>query len=157
MLFGQSVFQSVVTRLQEESDEVLEEEPVVGFRIHGLATGFVAETGDKTFTAGTSTEAYFDFLPEIRAFEPERPAPAPEPPPAPVIPKHLLRLTTEEIAEELAISQNDTEAMLNEKRRKFAKANHPDGVPEEFRDNATRRMQIANLLIDTAIKTLFWR
>jgi hypothetical protein len=157
MLFGQSVFQSVVTRLKEESDEVLEEEPVVGFRIHGLATGFVAETGDEMFAAGTSTEAYFDFLPEIRAFEPERPAPEPEPPPAPVIPKHLLRLTNEEIAEELAISQNDTEAMLNEKRRKFAKANHPDGVPEEFRDNATRRMQIANLLIDTAIKTLFWR
>lgn len=157
MLFGQSVFQSVVTRLKEESDEAQEEEPVVGFRIHGLATGFVAETSDETFTAGTNTEAYFDFLPEIQPFEPEKPAPAPEPPPAPIIPKHLLRLTTEEIAEELALDKETTEAALNEKRRKFAKANHPDGVPEEFRDNATRRMQIANFLIDTAIKNLFWR
>jgi hypothetical protein len=68
-----------------------------------------------------------------------------------------LRLTTEEIAAELAITATDTEATLAEKRRHFAKANHPDGVAPEFRENANTRMKTANFLIDTAIKGLFWR
>ena len=75
----------------------------------------------------------------------------------PQIPPHLLRVTQEEIAEELAITAGDTEATLAEKRRRFAKANHPDGVAPEFRDNADIRMKTANLLIDTAIKGLSWR
>jgi len=80
---------------------------------------------------------------------------ASEPPATP--PARLLRLTREEIADELGISARDTEASLAEKRRRFAKANHPDRVAPQFRDNANHRMQIANLLIDQAIKRLSWR
>ncbi|PXA83001.1 hypothetical protein DMC25_18495 [Caulobacter sp. D4A] len=161
MLFGQSVFQSVLTRLKQEHGDDEAEEAGTGFRIKGLGVGFVAPTDDGPAVVATGTEAYFAFLPEVAELEPEWQPPLPEPeepPPAPpVIPAHLLRLTTEEIAAELAITAADTEATLAEKRRKFARANHPDGVAPEFRENANTRMKTANLLIDTAIKGLFWR
>ncbi|CAN7421303.1 hypothetical protein [Neorhizobium sp. LjRoot104] len=160
MLFGQSVFQSVLTRLRQEHDEGDAEETGAGFRIQGLDMGFVAPTNDGPAVAAMGTEAYFAFLPEVTEIELERQPSPPEPeelPPAPVIPAHLLRLTTEEIAAELAITAADTEATLAEKRRHFAKANHPDGVAPEFRENANTRMKTANFLIDTAIKGLFWR
>ena len=160
MLFGQSVFQSVLTRLKEEQTEDEEEDVGASFRIKGLGLGFVAPT-DEGPNAATGTEAYFAFLPElaeIATTEFIEPEPEPdEPPSPPPIPLHLTRLTQEEIAEELAIGPKDTEATLAEKRRQFAKANHPDGVAPEFRDNANIRMKTANLLIDMAIKQLFWR
>lgn len=158
MLFGQSVFQSVLTRLKHERIEDEPEETGAGFRIKGLGLGFVAPTEEG---AATGTEAYFAFLPDLPEVKPLAEEAEPEepqaPPPAPVIPPHLLRLTQEEIAAELAITAKDTDLTLAEKRRRFARANHPDGVPEAFRENATIRMQTANLLIDTAIKNLFWR
>jgi hypothetical protein len=155
MLFGQSVFQSVLTRLKEERGEENADETDAGFRIKGLGLGFVAPADDGPTGTATGTEAYFAFLPEVADVEPT--SYEPEGSPAPQIPPHLLRLTQEEIAEELAISAADTEATLAEKRRRFAKANHPDGVAPEFRDNADIRMKTANLLIDTAIKGLSWR
>jgi hypothetical protein len=157
MLFGQSVFQSVLTRLRDERGEDDAEETDAGFRIRGLGLGFVVPTDNGPTDAATGTEAYFAFLPELADIEPALHELEPEGSPAPQIPPHLLRLTQEEIAEELAISAADTEATLAEKRRRFAKANHPDGVTPEFRDNADIRMKTANLLIDTAIKGLSWR
>jgi len=159
MLFGQSVFQSVLTRLREEQGEEEAEGTEPSFRIKGLGLGFVAPTNEGASAVGGDTEAYFAFLPELpelSEMEPSSPDEE-EPPAAPPIPSHLLRLTVEEIAEELAITAADTEATLAEKRRRFARANHPDGVAPEFRDNANIRMKTANLLIDTAIKGLFWR
>ncbi|MBW6423183.1 hypothetical protein KX729_17125 [Rhizobium sp. XQZ8] len=156
MLFGQSVFQSVLTRLKEERVEDEEEETGASFRIKGLGLGFVAPTDDKP-NAATATEAYFAFLPDLAEIVPAALVEPDEPPLPPPIPLHLTRLTLEEIAAELAIGPKDTEETLGEKRRHFAKANHPDGVAPEFRENANIRMKTANLLIDTAIKDLFWR
>lgn len=156
MLFGQSVFQSVLTRLRQEHSEDEAEEAGSGFRIKGLGMGFVAPQDDGPVVTAAGTEAYFAFLPDVAEIGIESVL-AQEPPPPPVIPAHLLRLTTEEVAAELDITAADTEATLGEKRRHFAKANHPDGVAPEFRENANTRMKTANLLIDTAIKGLFWR
>ncbi|WP_105400376.1 MULTISPECIES: hypothetical protein [Neorhizobium] len=156
MLFGQSVFQSVLTRLKQEHSEDEAEEAGTGFRIKGLGMGFVAPQDDGPVVTATGTEAYFAFLPDVTEIAIESLL-TQEEPPAPVIPAHLLRLTTEEVAAELDITAADTEATLGEKRRHFAKANHPDGVAPEFRENANTRMKTANLLIDTAIKGLFWR
>lgn len=156
MLFGQSVFQSVLTRLKEESSE---EEDAEGagesFRVKGLGLGFVAPTTDEPLSFANSSEAYLDILMDAPPPEPEPSLPEVEEPPP--IPAHLLRLSQDEIAEELAISDRDTEQSLAEKRRRFAKANHPDTVPQDFRENADIRMKTANLLIDNAIKGLFWR
>lgn len=166
MLFGQSVFQSVLTRLTEEEKDG-EEAATAGaeFRIRGLGTGFVASTEERAVVSEANIEAYFAYLPDEPVEQPEEAdgaAPAmaeTDDPPvenAPV-PEHLLRLTEEEVAEDLGISDGDTEATLADKRRQFAKANHPDLVAAQFRDNATIRMTIANQLIDRAIKGLFWR
>lgn len=151
MLFGQSVFQSVLTRLKEEQAENESEENEPSFRIKGLGTGFVAETVEGQAAAAGEIDAYLAFLPEPEATEPppEPIAEEPTPPPA-----HLLRLTPEEIAADLALGPDETAATLAEKRRLFARANHPDGVPEELRGNANIRMKTANQLIDRAIREL---
>jgi hypothetical protein len=72
----------------------------------------------------------------------------------PPAPAHLIRISEDEIAEELAITGDDTEATLTERRRRFARANHPDSVAAPWRENATTRMKIANRMIDTAIARL---
>ena len=45
-----------------------------------------------------------------------------------------------------------TKAEIREKRRAFARGNHPDRVGEEFRDAATIRMTIANRLVEAALR-----
>jgi hypothetical protein len=68
------------------------------------------------------------------------------------MPEHLARTAPAEIAAELSITAADTLQTLNEKRRAFAKSNHPDRVAPAFRENATKRMMLANLLIDEAVR-----
>lgn len=69
------------------------------------------------------------------------------------MPNHLARIAPEEIAAELAIAATDTQQTLNEKRRAFAKANHPDGVAEPFRGNANRRMQMRPQLVTSTSRS----
>lgn len=148
MLFGQSIFQSVLERLKEE-DAGKAEEPAA-HRVPGFPTGLAFDVMEGVSAASQRVgQAYFDNL------GPEPTIAAPPPPePEPVMPAHLARIAPEEIASDLSISSADTQQTLNEKRRAFAKANHPDGVAEPFRDNANRRMMIANLLIDEAMRRL---
>lgn len=56
------------------------------------------------------------------------------------------------VAAELSITERMTVGELNRLRRRFALANHPDRVDIDERDNATRRMMVANMLIDRAMK-----
>lgn len=148
MLFGQSIFQSVLERLKEE-DAGEAEEPAA-HRVPGFPTGLAFDVMEGVSAASQRVgQAYFDNL------GPEPAIAAPPPPePEPVMPDHLARIAPEEIAAGLSISSADTQQTLNEKRRAFAKANHPDGVAEPFRANANRRMMIANLLIDEAMRRL---
>ncbi|MBY5521310.1 hypothetical protein [Rhizobium leguminosarum] len=164
MLFGQSVFQSVLERLKAE-DETDEDAGVrAAHRVPGLGTGLAFDVMAFDVMAldvmeGVSAasqrvgQAYFDNL-DLDAAAAIAEEPATAPPPESVMPDHLARIAPEKIAAELAIAAADTQQTLNEKRRAFAKANHPDGVAEPFRDNANRRMMIANLLIDEAMRRL---
>lgn len=169
MLFGQSVFQSVLTRLKEEEKCEAEEAgaSTADFRIRGLGAGFVAPSTTEHAHQGEDANfsAYFAYLPDEtdtppepidQTITPEDKIAEPAASPAP-LPAHLTRLSETEIAGELAISDDDTETTLAEKRRRFAKHNHPDMVAPEFRRNATIRMTTANLLIDQAFRNLFWR
>ena len=146
MLFGQSVFQSVLTRLDEEKQEDEPQAEAAVFRLSGLNAGFVAATEETApFGSSGAGDAYLEML-------------ADKPPPEePTVPEHLLRVGEAEIAEDLALGPDETAETLAEKRRRFAKDNHPDRVPEAFRDNATLRMKTANILIDRAIRDLYWR
>lgn len=56
------------------------------------------------------------------------------------------------VAEELGLRPGLTSQQLSGIRRTFALANHPDRVAPAHRDHATRRMAIANILIDRALK-----
>jgi len=56
------------------------------------------------------------------------------------------------VAEELGLRPGLTSRQLSGIRRAFALANHPDRIPSPHRGQATRRMAIANILIDRALK-----
>ena len=152
MLFAQSIFQSVLERLKAEDEAAGEAEEPAAHRVPGFSTGLAFDVMEGVSAASQRvSEAYFDNLAPEPAGKEALPA-APEP--EPVMPEHLARVAPEEIAAELSISSADTLQTLSEKRRAFAKANHPDGVAQPFRDNANKRMTIANLLIDEAMRRL---
>jgi hypothetical protein len=58
----------------------------------------------------------------------------------------------EEIAEELGLAKAHAKNDLERIRREFAKKNHPDLCAPPFRMRASRRMSIANMLIDARLK-----
>lgn len=58
----------------------------------------------------------------------------------------------EQVMDELHLTPNLTPTDLMLRRRKFAKTNHPDRVPLAVREVATRRMTIANTVIDEALR-----
>ena len=57
------------------------------------------------------------------------------------------------IAGELGLAQADL-PRLAAIRRRFAFANHPDRLPPHLRSRALQRMQVANMLIDEAVRRL---
>lgn len=77
-----------------------------------------------------------------------------EPPPAEprALPPRPPRSENEVIAEELGLTRPLATADLRQLRRDFAKRNHPDRCAPAQRPRAARRMSIANMLIDTALK-----
>jgi type IV secretory pathway VirB10-like protein len=168
MLFGQSVFQSVLDRLDMEEAAAEEADAPAAHRIQGLNSSFAVNAMEGVSTTwARPDQAYvdnlgFDMPPGAKAAQAgDAPQPAaasaPEPvveEPEPVMPAHLARTAPQDVAAELAITSKDTPHSLNEKRRAFAKVNHPDSIAAPFRDKATIRMKIANLLIDEALKRL---
>jgi hypothetical protein len=56
------------------------------------------------------------------------------------------------VARELGLTPEMTAKELERARREFALANHPDRVVPLHRDLATRRMTLANMLIDRALQ-----
>ncbi len=62
----------------------------------------------------------------------------------------LFFLDPESISRELGIGPRSKPDELDRARRSFALRYHPDRMPEELRERAALRMQIANMLIDEA-------
>lgn len=156
MILGQSIFDAVLERLQEEAADESEpthfgvDAPRVGVR--GLNPAFIQSTVGLPPEAGTSRldDVYFDFDDEAT------PQLAPSPPRAEPDPQAAMfsRLTPQDVAEDLKLSQAVSAESLHALRRSFARQNHPDMVGEIWREQATLRMKIANLLIDEALKRL---
>ena len=61
---------------------------------------------------------------------------------------------TDMVSEELHLRRRLSAQDLRHLRREFARGNHPDSVPAPMREQATRRMGLANSLIDQALKAL---
>jgi hypothetical protein len=157
MLFGRSVFQTILTRLDVEAPEEIPATPP-SYRVAGLTSGFVMPSGA---AEGSDTSRFDDpYRAILDQFDagakepqamPER-QPAPKTPEPPVMPPHLARLGEEEVAEDLGILPTDSPETLAERRRTFARHNHPDSVDALFRDKANTRMMLANMLIDRALR-----
>ncbi|NTJ43070.1 hypothetical protein G6L28_10725 [Agrobacterium larrymoorei] len=147
MLFGQSVFQSVVTRLQCEAED-MPEEPQASYSIRPTFSGVVFDTApDDAEPANAALETYLALLQTPPTFEKSEPEPE-------IMPPHLTRTSLSDVSDELAINERDTLETLSEKRRAFARLNHPDTISPAFRANANLRMTAANLLIDQAIRLI---
>lgn len=152
MLFGKSLFQSVVDRLGEEADEVSEADDKA-FRISGLTTGFVPAPLEAVHVDRSAPRAEPELDQRLDAYlflmgEAEEPKP-PEPPPPPA---WLDRLSPEDVAADLGLHPSDDRERLQERRRAFARDNHPDRVDADYRDAATQRMKLANQLVDEALQ-----
>ena len=76
------------------------------------------------------------------------PANDPQPPSPPPPPKS----DHDTVMEELHLTSGLTATDLVRLRRRYAKSNHPDMVPSPAREAATRRMTIANCIIDEALR-----
>ena len=143
-VFGKSLFETVLDGLPVQHEEGEEFAPPR--RANGMSAAFLsgiasAEPSDR----GDFADLYSDFG--------ESPPPFPvDGPPDP--PSWLERLSSEEIARDLDLSNCSTDADFRERRRAFARANHPDTVHPDFRGQATIRMTTANRLIDDAIDRL---
>ncbi|MFP5076836.1 hypothetical protein ACLE20_05965 [Rhizobium sp. YIM 134829] len=159
-MFARSVFQSVLERLQAE-DAAADPADTPSARIAGLGAGFAAET--QAMASGVAVEqAYADMAgpptpppppePAATKLEPDVPAEE-ESPPEP--PSFLSRLTLEEVLADLGIRPGDNPTRLAEQRRAFAALNHPDRHDPSHRAAATRRMMLANMLVDEALRR--WR
>lgn len=83
---------------------------------------------------------------------PPPPPPPPEEPQEPEEPAKPSKSEHEAVVEELHLTPNLTADDLKHLRRSFALANHPDRVSAAGRRQATRRMTIANVLIDEALR-----
>jgi hypothetical protein len=142
-VFGRSLFETVLEGMDRE-EEPAEEIGAAYVSPRGLRSSFVglAEEAD----AAEPIDAPLDWA---ALFDGYAPPPKLEEPPA-----WLDRLSDAEIAEDLALDQCRGASEIRDRRREFALANHPDRVGAEHRDAATRRMMIANQLIDAALARL---
>jgi hypothetical protein len=98
-------------------------------------------SGSRVAAAYAETQAERQSREEVAPPAPPR-APATEPP----------RSENEMIAAELGLTRTLAPAELRQLRRDFAMRNHPDRCAPAQRRRAARRMTIANMLIDAALK-----
>ena len=154
-LFGKSLFETVLAgidaRKQDEEEDSDPTEPA----IRGLNAGFVGRNFHGDHVAEADPTAQFEtFLPDwetlVVVAEDEIAANLS---PEPVKPIWLERLTEVEIAEDIGIDRTMTKEQLQERRRQFARDNHPDRVLPEYQPIANLRMMVANQLIDRALKS----
>ena len=138
------MFDAVLDRVSREGAEAPEPGARSWAGIRGFNSSFLG-TPSRPLDGRSGErldQAYFDYESEPVA-----------PPPKPVFDAtHLKRLSAAEIASDLGLRPSDTPAQLQRKRRGFARLNHPDRTPEDWRDAATTRMKIANQLIDDALR-----
>jgi hypothetical protein len=137
-VFGKSLFETVLDTM---GAPVEEDEDEVSAPVRGFNGGFVGRDWSARPEIDIDPSLLFDgFPPDPRVVEL-------------VIPDWLGRLSDAQIAEDLALGDCRTEQDFRDRRRLFALANHPDRVPQDYCDQATHRMMVANRMIDAALAT----
>lgn len=166
MIVGQSLFDTILERVGQEWAESPAQHAPSPIAARGWYSRFVAadlarasrwsreeecapapEPAPEPATAATKADT-----PAPAVVQPEKPA-APKPKP-PIDTSLFKRLSAEEVARDINLLATDTPAELQSKRRRFARLNHPDRTPLEWREAATTRMKIANHLVDEALRAV---
>ncbi|WP_394688256.1 hypothetical protein [Hoeflea sp.] len=144
MILGQSLFDSVLEKVGRENSGTAQSGYSGRVGIRGLSGIFMGSGSASAVPQPDNQpiEAYLAL--NADGFEPV---------PEPVVDySRFERISLREIEADLNIAASDSLAALQVKRRDFARHNHPDRVPEEWREAATMRMKTANLLIDQALR-----
>ncbi len=144
-VFGKSLFETVLEVLDQQVDEVEEDiphAPIRGFNGSFIGRDWVVGSGGES----DPSDLFDGFAPDPVISVPDVSEP--------LVPDWIDRLSETEVAEDLALADCRTQHDLRERRRLFAFVNHPDRVAADYQDQATRRMTIANQLIDAALAKL---
>ena len=141
-VFGKSLFETVLDGM--EPDEAVEDE-AAPIRRPRVTAHFLTDTSFGDRAEERPLGALYEDFGEPPESGPEVAAP-PEPP------AWLERLSEQDVIDDLGLSPGMTKAAIKEKRRAFARDNHPDRTAEEFREAATIRMTVANRLVEAALR-----
>ena len=160
-VFGKTLFETVLDGVEPEADDETEDDlDVVAAPVRGFSTGFVF-AGDPIIEEAPPDPRFgYDDFAEPWAGEAasealsagEAVSDVLNVEPDPELSRRMERLTVEAIREELALVASMPVAALRERRRAFARENHPDRLDAKFGEQATLRMKIANQVIDEAIR-----
>ncbi len=157
MIVGLSSFEAVLDRVSHEREDTSTQRSGSWSARHGwnssfIAAGLRAQPWPSREQPGLAASACHNdaLVPQL----PQEP-PLQKAKPKPTIDTSLFkRLSPEEIAKDLNLLATDTPAELQSKRRRFARLNHPDRTPAEWREAATTRMKIANHMVDEALRRI---
>lgn len=143
-IFGKSLFETVLDGM--DVDEAGEDEDV-SVRRPRVTAHFLADTSFSDRAEDRPLgELYEDFgdpaSPELNV------------PPSPEPPAWLDRLSERDVVDDLGLVTGMTGLEIKERRRAFARLNHPDRVAEPFREAANIRMTTANRLVEAALRRL---
>ncbi|WP_422371201.1 hypothetical protein [Hoeflea sp.] len=169
MIMGASLFDTVLERVGRERSHGSGPAAVPRMSLRSIGGLFTAPASRNSAfgrarnepDAGAQdyfNETYFAFLHDQEALAAD---PGPEPSAAQTkatperAPEALMfqRLSVDEIRADLNLAPSDTPAGIRAKRRAFARLNHPDRAPDQWRQAATARMKTANRLVDDALRT----
>jgi len=155
MSVDMSAFEAVLDKVSNDRADGSSPRSGVWTAMRGWNSSFVAEglrtkpwPGREQRGAVNSTDGLGASTPA-----PRQVTPAPRPEPATDI-SHFERLSPEDIAKDIDLLASDTPAELKSKRRRFARLNHPDRCPPEWREAATTRMKVANQMVDEALRRI---
>lgn len=163
MIVGLSSFEAVLDRVSNEREDISTQRSTSWTALRGWNSSFVAAgLGAAPWPSREQRGAAHSAV-HIDASTPaprpksdvQKDAPTPPAKPKPSIDTSLFkRLSPEEVAKDINLLASDTPAELQSKRRRFARLNHPDRTPMEWREAATIRMKIANHMVDEALRAV---
>ncbi len=159
MIVGLSSFEAVLDRVSNERADISTQRSTSWTALRGWNSSFVAAGLGAAPWPGREQRGAAHSAVHIDASTPapksavQNDAPTPPAKPKPSIDTSLFkRLSPEEVAKDINLLATDTPAELQSKRRRFARLNHPDRTPMEWREAATIRMKIANHMVDEALR-----
>ena len=146
MIVGLSLFDSILDRVSKEGADISTQRSTSWTALRGWNSSFIAAgLGGLPWPASERSGSDHSADSTDELVPPAKPKPS-------IDTSLFKRLSPEEVAKDTNLLASDTPAELQSKRRRFARLNHPDRTPMEWREAATIRMKIANHMVDEALR-----